>query len=116
MMEETLFKGVSNTVDITLSDKDGVPIPFLSNGVTLMELHLNDQTISSVSGDIVWDDVGGISIKAGDDADKISKDIFHSTSLVVYDPTHPEPSSGQLLIHPKMKYSRLKLQIVDHEL
>ena len=115
-LEKTLFQGASNTVDFTLADKAGVVIPFEDNGVTLMELYLDGHVLSSVTDDLSWDNVGGVKVKSSDNTDGIRKDIFHSTSLMVYDTLHPEPDDGQLLVNPSMKYSRLKLKIVNPEL
>ncbi len=115
-LEKTLFQGVSNTVDITLSDKDGVPIPFDDNGVTLMELYINDQKLSSSNGDISWDNNGGVKIESSSNTESISNNVQHSVSLVVYDPLHPEPDNGQLLINRYMKYSDLSVRVVNPKL
>ena len=123
MISEILYDGASNTVVLTLINTSitsvgfpsGTPIPFVSNGVTLMELSLDNVIISSANGDISWDDVGNITIKSNNVGD-IIKDISHASSLTVYDPAHPAPTSGQLLIHPKMKYSQLNLETVSSKM
>lgn len=116
-MEKTLFNGVSNAIGLVLTDNStGEPIPFVDYGVTKMELHLNNKVISSDANDlgkIEWDNAGGISISSGDGVSEISKDILHTSSLIAYDPLHPEPEDGQLLIHPKMKNSNLTIEVVD---
>ena len=113
-MQETLYDGVSNPVSFNIADNDGVVIPFISNGVTRMDLHVNCQIISSAAdtlGNITWTDDGVVNITSDNNVGAITPDILHTAKLVVFDPAHPEPDSGQLLIAPDMKYSNLKLKV-----
>lgn len=56
-------------------------------------------------------DDGVVNITSDNNVGAITPDILHTAKLVVFDPAHPEPDSGQLLIAPDMKYSNLKLKV-----
>jgi len=116
-MDKTVFEGTDDTISFIVLNKSvvtddhprGTPIPFISNGVTSMELYLSDKTFTSDTDALAYDDVGGIHIKLGKETG-IIKDVAHAASLKVLDPSHP---NGQVIIHPKLKHSNLTIEVVS---
>lgn len=119
-MKESLYDGVSNSVSFTLIDPrvvsdefpNGTPIPFVSNSVTRMDLHLNCQVISSAVdtlGNITWDDDGAVHITSDSNVGSITQDVFHNSQLIVFDTAHPEPDQGQLMFDDKLQLQVVKI-------
>ena len=119
MVEETIFTDSDNEVRLILIDPTdlsdpvnfprGKPYDFISNGVTLMELFINSLKFSSADGDISFYNGGLIIIKLGGD-NSIAENISFSSSIKVYDATHP---NGQFIVSNTLKNAQLKLTKVD---
>jgi|TARA_R110000764_G_scaffold30729_4_gene71038 hypothetical protein len=116
-MDKTVFEGTDDDFSLIIVDvtnisegfPKGTPIDFITNGVEAMELSLDNQVFKSADGLVSFADGGVITIKIGKQ-EGISKNIVHSASLRVIDPLHPD---GQVLIHPKLKYSNLRIEVVS---
>lgn len=114
-LEENLYDGASNTVDFVFTDSKDVVIPFLQNGVTLMELYIGGQKLTSANNDISWDDKGGVKINSKN-AGGIAKGVDHSVSLMVYDGQHLEPDNGQLFMNVEMPFSSATIKVTNPKL
>ena len=99
-LNENVYINSDNDVDLIVSDKDG-PIDFISNGVTLIEVYYNAQTISSATDAITYADAGKVTLKLGHEAGLISGGKYNMI-LKAFDPAHPD---GQVLIAPSMSDS-----------
>ena len=116
-MKKTVFEGTDGEIKLiivdtkTTSDEfpNGTPIEFIANGVSKMELCVNSQTFSSDTDALSFDSGGVIKMKLGKESG-IAKNIAHSASLTVFDPLH---LAGQVVIHPKLKYANLTIEVVS---
>lgn len=126
-MDKVLYDGVYNYIHLLLVDlkivseeyPNGTPIPFMDYKTSGMRLFIDNQSISSYDddlGDISWDNKGNVKVTSTTGVSSITKDVVHSISLVIYDPLHPESNGGQLLIHPNMSHSNLRIEVVNSKL
>ena len=119
MVAETIFKDSDNEVRLILIDPtdlsdvvnypQGKPYDFVSNGVTKMELFVGCVKFSSEDDYISFYDGGIIIIKLGLE-NTIRQNIEFSSSIKIYDPTHP---NGQFIVNNKFTKSNLTLVKLD---
>ncbi|WDE07304.1 hypothetical protein SG34_010645 [Thalassomonas viridans] len=126
MVIETLFLGSSNKIVLLLkyardiyNDNNeriaiaGDTIPFVTNGVTKMELYINGITVSSTTGRIIWNDHGHIELDLGG-VEGIEAKKQHQVSLKIWDAGHP--TKGQVVIHPRARKASVRIDTVASEL
>ncbi|GLX86387.1 hypothetical protein tloyanaT_26400 [Thalassotalea loyana] len=105
MLNEIIYLGSDNEIELIISQKGGDKINFISAGTTRMELTLGDIIVNSDTSRLNYFNDGRVVLKLGDVPGLDVKQKL-PVKLKVFDPAHPK---GQTIIHPMMHKSKLTL-------
>lgn len=108
MINEVVYLGSSNSLEFIASN-DGVPIDFISIGVTSMELYIGNTTVTSDTDKLNYFDEGRIVLTLGD-VDGVDCRKEYAISLKIFTDSD---TLGRLIIHPNMKNSSVSLEVVS---
>jgi len=107
LINEVVFTNSNSPIIWTINDSAGIPIKFVTNGVTKIELFIGGAVVSSITGDITYNDSGVVTINIPDNAG-VTLYRKYEVTLKVYDPLHPK---GQVVINREFPQSSASIKI-----
>jgi hypothetical protein len=102
---EHVFLGSNNTNRLVISENE-VPITFVDNTTTKIEVYLGSILVSTDTGEVSFDNAGVVTLDLGAVVGLIANEKY-PVILKVYDGFHAD---GQVLIHPQMDASNVHVK------
>jgi hypothetical protein len=102
---EHVFLGSDNTNKLVISENE-VPIKFVDNATTKIEVYIGVVLVSTDTGEVTFDNAGGVTLTLGAVVGLVANEKY-PVILKVYDGFHAD---GQVLIHPQMDASNVHVK------